>query len=75
MEKTFNTKNKLQMGFKLVPIKSTDNHLHWNKQLKAMRDFVPIEHVDKVKYEISYLFLPEEGPAASNPYCLHFSTM
>ena len=44
----------------MVPITSRDKNLHWNKRLKAVGAFVPIEHVEEAKYEISELLLPED---------------
>ena len=58
-----------EWGFKLVPITSSDKHLHWNKRLKAIGVFVPIQHLDEAKYKISELLVPEEGPT-SQPYSL-----
>ena len=49
-----------EWGFKMVPITSSDKHLHWNKRLKAVGAYVPIENVDEAKYELSELLLPED---------------
>ena len=34
--------------------------MHWNKRLKALGAFVPIQHVDEAKYEISERLLPDD---------------
>ena len=58
-----------EWGFKLVPITNADKHIHWNKRLKAMGIYVPIDNVDEAKYEISELLLHNEEMAPnSNVY-------
>lgn len=61
-----------EWGFKLVPITSTDKDLHWNKRLKAVGIYVPVQHVDEAKFEISELLLPEEAPSSTFPYLERF---
>ena len=48
-----------EWGFKMVPTTSADKHLHWNKRLKAIGAYIPVQHVDEAKYKISELLLPD----------------
>ena len=49
-----------EWGFKMVPVSSADKNLPWNKRLKAIGAFVPIENTDEAKYALSDLLLPED---------------
>ena len=59
-KKEMMTKTKYEWGFKMVPITSADKHLPWNKRLKAVGAFVPIEYVAEAKYALSELLLPDD---------------
>ena len=63
---------RYEWGFKLVPITSSDKNLPWNKRLKAVGVYVPIQYVDEAKFEISELLLPEETPSNTFPYLERF---
>ena len=48
-----------EWGFKMVPLTSTDKKTPWNKRLKAIGAYVPIDNVEEAKFELSDLLLPE----------------